>query len=173
MKFNEFEYAAKQQLAERQGITVDRLDEVLPALAAAARGVAAAGSAAAGAVGTATRAVGQVGSQAAQTGIQAVKKVGAAAVQGASSTGKGLAKKIADKNAQAMAHALLKKGTKLPIPTDTPAGRPEEFEVDDVKGDEVTLKNPKPKPGEPAKTVHKTKDLDPIIQDIVNQNEVK
>jgi hypothetical protein len=172
MKFNEFEYAAKQQLAERQGITVDRLDEVLPAIGTVARGIAAAGGANA-APGAADNPAGQVGGQAQQAGIQAVKKVGAAAVQGASGTGKGLAKKIADKNAQAMAHALLKKGAKLPIPTDTPSGNPEEFEVDDVKGDEVTLKNPKPKPGEPAKTVHKTKDLDPIIQNIVNQNEVK
>jgi hypothetical protein len=172
MKFNEFEQAAKQQLAERQGISVDRLDEVLPALAAAAKGVAATGGAASMANKQQSQ-TGQLGAQAAQAGVQAVKKIGAAAVQGATSTGKGLAKKIADKNAEAMAHALLKKGAKLPIPTDTPGNRPEEFEVDDVKGDEVTLKNPKPKPGEPAKTVHKTKELDPIIQNIVNQNEVK
>ena len=46
-------------------------------------------------------------------------------------------------------------------------GKLEKPEVDDIKGDEVTLTNPKPKPGEPVKTVHKTKELDPIIQNMV------
>jgi len=51
------------------------------------------------------------------------------------------------------------------MPTDS--GKVQDFEIDDLKGDEVTLTNPKPKPGEPVKTVHKTKELDPIIQQMV------
>jgi hypothetical protein len=93
------------------------------------------------------------------------KKVGAAAVKGAQGVGKGLAKKVAAKNAKALAKAVLKKGSKLPMPTD--GGKTADFEIDDLKGDEVTLTNPKPKPGEPIKTVHKTKELDPIIQQMV------
>jgi len=46
-------------------------------------------------------------------------------------------------------------------------GKTADFKIDDLKGDEVTLTNPKPKPGEPIKTVHKTKELDPIIQQMV------
>ena len=95
----------------------------------------------------------------------AAKKVGAAAVQGAQGVGKGLAKKVAAKNATALAKAVLKKGASLPMPVD--GGKTADFKIDDLKGDEVTLTNPKPKPGEPIKTVHKTKELDPIIQQMV------
>ena len=159
MRLTDFEQDAKQNLAERKGISVDRLDEVLPAIA----GIARAGAIAArGAV-----------SQAAKVGVQAAKKVGTAAVQGASTVGQGLAKKIATKNSQAMAKALLRKGARIPMPTNQPGNRPEEFEVDNLQGDEVTLKNPKPKPGEPEKATYKTKDLDPIIQNLVKQNETK
>lgn len=170
MKFKDFEKDAKRNVAESRSMTEAQLDEVLPAIGGAlgkAVGAVAAGAAKVGA-GAA-----RAGSQAAHAGAQAAKKVGAAAVQGAQGVGKGLAQKVAQKNADALAHAVLKKGAKLPIPTDTPSGRPEEFEVDDVKGDEVTLVNPKPKPGQPVKTVHKRQDLDPVIQGLVKQNETK
>ena len=68
-----------------------------------------------------------------------------------------------------MANTLLKRGSKLPIPDKS--GKPQEFEVDAVKGTEVTLKNPKPKPGEPIKTVHNKKDLDPIIQQMAGMSQ--
>jgi hypothetical protein len=50
-------------------------------------------------------------------------------------------------------------------------GKTADFKIDDLKGDEVTLTNPKPKPGEPIKTIHKTKELDPIIQQMTQGQE--
>ena len=155
MKFNEFEQSAKQRVEERNNMTEGQLDEVLPAIAKA---VGMAG-------GMAAKAAGGVAKAGAQAGAAAAKKVGAAAVQGAQGVGQGLAKKVAAKNAQALAKAVLKKGQSLPIPGE--GGKVQDFEIDDLKGDEVTLTNPKPKPGEPIKTVHKTKELDPIIQQMV------
>lgn len=155
MKFNEFEQSAKQRVEERNDMTEGQLDEILPAIAKAAGAVG----------GMAAKAAGGIAKAGAQAGAMAAKKVGAAAVKGAEGVGKGLAKKVAAKNAQALAKAVLKKGSKLPMPTD--GGKTQDFEIDDLKGDEVTLVNPKPKPGEPIKTVHKTKELDPIIQQMV------
>ena len=155
MKFNEFEKSAKQRVEERNNMTEGQLDEVLPAIAGIARGAATLGAKAAGGVAKAG----------AQIGATAAKKVGAAAVKGAQGVGKGLAKKVAAKNAKALAKTVLKKGSSLPMPTQ--GGKVQDFEIDDLKGDEVTLTNPKPKPGEPIKTVHKTKELDPIIQQMV------
>jgi len=159
MKFNEFEKPAKQRVAERNEMTEEQLDEIIPAIGAiAARGAAMAG-------GAAAKAIGGIAKAGAKVGAAAAKKVGAAAVQGAQGVGKGLAKKVASKNAQALAKAVLKKGAKLPMPDE--GGKVQDFEIDDLKGDEVTLTNPKPKPGEPIKTVHKTKELDPVIQQMV------
>ena len=146
MRFNEF---------KDKRVDEEQLDEIIPAIAGIARGAAAMGAKAAGGVAKAG----------AQVGAAAAKKVGAAAVQGAQGVGKGLAKKVAAKNATALAKAVLKKGQSLPIPSE--GGKVQDFEIDDLKGDEVTLTNPKPKPGEPIKTVHKTKELDPIIQQMV------
>ena len=156
MKFNEFEQSAKQRVEERNDMTEGQLDEVLPAIA---------GAAVRGAAGLGAKAIGGIAKAGAKAGAAAAKKVGAAAVQGAQGVGKGLAKKVAAKNAQALQKAVLKKGSKLPLPTQ--GGKTLDYEIDDLKGDEVTLVNPKPKPGEPVKTVHKTKELDPIIQQMV------
>jgi|TARA_B110000261_G_C13075793_1_gene353963 hypothetical protein len=144
MRFNEFKNTNQ--------VTEEQLDEIIPAIAAIARGAATLGAKAAGGIAKAG----------AKVGAAAAKKVGAAAVQGAQGVGKGLAKKVAAKNATALAKAVLKKGASLPMPVD--GGKTANFKIDDLKGDEVTLTNPKPKPGEPIKTIHKTKELDPIIQ---------
>jgi hypothetical protein len=160
MKFNEFEQSAKQRVAERNEMTEEQLDEILPAIA---------GAAIRGAAGLGAKAVGGIAKAGAKAGAAAAKKVGAAAVKGAQGVGKGLAQKVAAKNAQALAKAVLKKGSRLPMPTQ--GGKTQDFEIDDLKGDEVTLVNPKPKPGEPIKTVHKTKELDPIIQQMVQGQE--
>ena len=146
MRFNEF---------KDKRVDEEQLDEIIPAIAGIARGAATLGAKAAGGIAKAG----------AKVGASAAKKVGAAAVKGAQGVGKGLAKKVAAKNAQALAKAVLKKGQSLPMPTD--GGKTADFKIDDLKGDEVTLTNPKPKPGEPIKTVHKTKELDPIIQQMV------
>jgi hypothetical protein len=163
MKFKDFEKDAKQNVAESRGLTPAQLDEVLPAI----------GGALGKAIGAAAGGAARVATGAVKAGVQAAKTVGTAAAQGAQSVGKGLAQKVVQKNADTLAKAVLKKGAKLPMPTQGPGGRPEEFEIDDIKGDEVTLTNPKPKPGEPLKTVHKRKELDPIIQNLVKQNETK
>lgn len=163
MKFKEFEQPAKQRVEERRHMTQGQLDEVLPAI----------GGALGKAVGAAATGAARAGAGTVRAGAQAAKKVGAAAVKGAQGAGKGLAQKVVQKNADALAKAVLKKGAKLPMPTKSPGGTPEEFEVDDVKGDEVTLVNPKPKPGDPVKTVHNRKDLDPVIQNLVKQNETE
>ena len=160
MKFNEFEKSAKQRVAERNNITEERLDELLPALA---------GAAVRGAAGMAGKAIQGIAKAGAKAGATAAKKVGAAAVQGAQGVGKGLAKKVAAKNAQALQKAVLKKGQSIPMPAE--GGKVTDFEIDDMKGDEVTLVNPKPKPGEPIKTVHKAKELDPIISQMVQNTE--
>jgi len=144
MRFNEFKNTNQ--------VTEEQLDEIIPAIAAIARGAATLGAKAAGGIAKAG----------AKVGAAAAKKVGAAAVQGAQGVGTGLAKKVAAKNATALAKAVLKKGASLPMPVD--GGKTADFKIDDLKGDEVTLTNPKPKPGEPIKTIHKTKELDPIIQ---------
>jgi hypothetical protein len=163
MKFKDFEKDALRNVAENRGMSRDQLDEVLPAI----------GGVLGRAIGAAASGVAKAGASAVQAGAQAAKKVGAAAVQGAQGVGKGLAQKVAQKNADTLAKAVLKKGARIPMPTDQSGAKPEEFEIDDVKGDEVTLVNPKPKPGEPLKTVHKKKELDPIIQNLVKQNETK
>jgi hypothetical protein len=163
MKFKDFEKDALRNVAENRNISPAQLDEVLPAIGGALGKV----------IGAAARGATQTGTAAAQAGTDAAKKVGAAAVQGAQGVGKGLAQKVAQKNADALAKAVLKKGARIPMPTDQSGAKPEEFEIDDLKGDEVTLVNPKPKPGEPLKTVHKRKELDPIIQNLVKQNETK
>lgn len=64
---------------------------------------------------------------------------------------------------------LLKKGTRLPLPTTDPSNKVTDFEVDKVQGDEIVLKNPKPKPGDPVKTTHKIKDLDPAIAGLLGK----
>jgi hypothetical protein len=150
MRFNEF---------KDKKVDEEQLDEIIPAIAGIARGAATLGAKAAGGIAKAG----------AKVGAAAAKKVGAAAVQGAQGVGKGLAKKVAAKNATALAKAVLKKGASLPMPVD--GGKTADFKIDDLKGDEVTLTNPKPKPGEPIKTIHKTKELDPIIQQMTQGQE--
>jgi len=150
MRFNEF---------KNKKVDEEKLDEILPAIGMAARAVG----------GMAAKAAGGIAKAGAKAGAAAAQKVGAAAVKGAKATGTGLAKKVAAKNAQALQKAVLKKGQSIPMPAE--GGTTQDFEIDDLKGDEVTLVNPKPKPGEPVKTVHKTKELDPIIQQMVQGQE--
>jgi hypothetical protein len=142
MRFNEF----------NKKVNEEQLDEIIPAIGAVA--------------GVAAKAATGIAKAGVKAGAQAAQKVGAAAVKGAQGVGKGLAKKVAAKNAKALQKAVLKRGQSITMPTDS-GKKVADFEVDDIKGDEVTLTNPKPKPGEPVKTVHKTKELDPIIQNMV------
>jgi len=77
--------------------------------------------------------------------------------------------KAKDAASQELKRKLVKPGSKIPLPTDEPNNKVTDFEVDNVKGDEVVLKNPKPKPGEPLKTTHKMKDLDPVIKNLIGK----
>ena len=155
MKFDEFKNEALENVIKNHNLSEQQIDEVLPAIGMAARAMGA--MAAKGEAGLAKGA--------AKAGASAAKKVGAAAVDGAQGAGKGLAAKIAAKNADTLKKSILKKGMDLPIPDKS--GKAQNFKIDDVKGDEVTLANPKPKPGEPIKTVHKQKELDSVIQGLV------
>lgn len=146
MRFDEFKDVEK------------KFDEALPAIGAAA------GRMAAGAAKMAAGAAKKIAGQAA-------KAVGAKAVGGATtSAGKSTANKIATQATQAAANQLLKRGNAIPMPTQD--GKQKEFEIDDVKGDEVTLVNPDAKkaPEEPEKVTYKKKDLDTIIQGLAQGN---
>jgi hypothetical protein len=141
MRFNEFKDINKN------------VDEALPAIGAVAK-------AAGAAVGAAAKGAKKIAGQAA-------KAVGAKAVGGATtSAGKSTAGKVAQQATQAAAQQLLKRGNAIPMPTQD--GKQKEFEIDDVKGDEVTLVNPDAKnaPEEPEKVTYKKKDLDTIIQSL-------
>jgi len=63
--------------------------------------------------------------------------------------------------------AILKKGSKLAIPTQ--GGKETEFDIDDVKGDMVTLKNPLAKKGEPTAFVYNKKELDQVVKQKADQ----
>ena len=149
MRFSEFSNTETKN-------TDKELDEVLPAIGAAA--------------GAAARLGGAVAKGAGQLATSAAKTIGKAAVKGAVGIGKSVASGVADKvaaKAQDMANKkLLKPGVKLPMPTQK--GPQKEFEIDNVKGDEVTLVNPDAnlKPEEPEKVTYKKKDLDTIIKNL-------
>ena len=165
MRFNEFDLTENQQrdMLRRKYPHLDeeQIDEILPAIGAAA-GVAARGAMAAGRVGA------KMGVQAAKAGAKVAgnvaKQVGAKAVQGAKGAGQKMAQKVGQKAMNMAQKQLLKRGAKLAMPTQGPGNQEQEFEIDSVKGDEVVINNPKPKPGEPLKTIYKKKDLEPIIK---------
>jgi hypothetical protein len=161
MKFTEFEKSAKKRVAERHDMTTQQLDEILPALAMTGRAVAGA----AGAVGRVGAKMGaKVGGAMARTGANVASKVGAKAVQGAQGAGRKMAAKVGKQANDMLARQMLKKGGKLPLPAGDGGKQKANFQIDNVKGDEVTLVNPKPKPGEPVKTVHSKKELEPILK---------
>lgn len=92
-------------------------------------------------------------------------KVGATAVATPTgSAGNKMAKKVGAQANKMLAQQMLKKGATVPMPTADGGTAPTDFKIDDVKGDQVTVVNPKPKPGEPLKTVHSKKELEPIIK---------
>ena len=121
--------------------------EVVPAIAAAVGRVGAS-------MGTAA------GMKVATAGMKAGAKAGANLAKGA---GKAAMKSIGKAQAN-ISKSILKKGAKLAMPTQGPGGREQEFDIDDVQGDQVILKNPKPKAGEPQSFVYNKKDLDDVVK---------
>jgi hypothetical protein len=158
MRFNEIETQAIEQLAEKRG---EHIDEIIPALAAVGGIAARAGAGAAKAAGALARTAGKAAGKA---GMQIAKGTAKAGANVMKKQGK-IAQQAAAKAAKELEKTLLKKGQKLPLPTDK--GKPQDFEIDNVQGDEVVLVNPKPKPGEPVKTIHKKKDLDPVLKSMI------
>lgn len=165
MRFEEFDLTEDQQkemLRKRYPhLTEEQLDEILPALGAIAGG-AARGAMAAGRVGAKMGAKAAKG--AAKVAGNVAKQVGAKAVQGAKGAGQKMAQKVGQKAMNMAQKQLLKRGAKISMPTQGPGNQEQEFEIDSVKGNEVVINNPKPKPGEPLKTVYNKKDLEPIIK---------
>jgi len=173
MRFNDFqlkEDEVRSKLKERYPhLTEEQLDEILPALGAVAgrigAGVAKMG---AKAVGAGVKAAGRVGAKMGQAAAKGAANMAKGAMKGVKGAASNVANKamtkVADKAVGKMAQQVLKKGATLPMPDQQ--GKEQEFEIDTVQGQEITLKNPKPKPGEPIKTIHNKKDLDPIIQQL-------
>ena len=162
LKITEAEFRAKIQ-ARHPHLTEEQLDEILPAIVGTVGRVGAAmGSAAAkGAV----KAVGTVANGVAKGVGQVAKTVDNTTKAAGKQLGNKVVQKAANSATQAAQKQLLKRGNKIPAPTQ--GGGEAEFEIDTVKGQEVTLKNPKPKPGEPQKITYSKQDLDPIIKGLV------
>lgn len=159
MKFNDFGKKAKQNIAEKHNVSVQQLDEIIPALAAGARvagGVAAKGLGAAGRAGAtgvkkAGQAAGRVGQQMGQKAKSAVKTVAQDA-----------ATKAMDKASDIAADKLLKIGTQVPI-----AGKI--LKIDDVKGDEITIADPKNPKGPKTVLPKNSQEIKDLIQGMMGQ----
>ena len=114
-------------------------------------------------------AVGRVGAQMGAKVAQGVGKVAGQAVKQGAKVGAKIVKGVAQgtakavkKGAEQVAQAVLKPGQTLSMPAQ--GGKEQEFKIDDVDGDEVTLHNPTPKDGEPASYTYNKKDLEPAIK---------
>lgn len=116
-------------------------------------------------------AVGRVGASMGSAAAKAGAKLGTKAMGKAANVAQGLGKqavKAIQKSQNDVAQSVLKKGNKLSLPKQGGAGE-EEFDIDDVKGDQVILKNPKPGPGEPNAFVYTKKDLDSVVKQKADQ----
>ena len=177
MRLHEFEKDAAIELRKQHGEVV----EALPAIAGLARGV-----------GMAARKAGQVAGQAAKTATSAVKRAaGTAAVtaagpnakvgtQGTTGTqgtqgvmqkaGGAIAQTAADKASKQVSNKLLRRGGQVPLPNQD--NQVQQYKVDNVQGDEVTLVDPKArrKPGQPDKVIVKKQDIEPIIKGMMNDD---
>ena len=153
MRISEFEKDAIEGFAKLRDIDVS---EALPALAALGR--MAGGAVAKKATQTAADKI-----QAAKSG--AADKVGATATQKPKpGSGQATAQKIAQKTQQEISKDLIKKGSKVPMPTQS--GGAKDFEIDDVNRDEVTIINPdaRRKPEEPEKLIYKKDDIENVVK---------
>jgi len=112
-------------------------------------------------------AVGRVGASMGTAAAKAGMKVATAGMKTGANLAKGAGKaamKSIGKAQSNIAKSILKKGAKLAMPTQGPGGREQEFDIDDVQGDQVILKNPKPQAGEPQSFIYNKKDLDDVVK---------
>lgn len=116
-------------------------------------------------------AVAKVGAKAGAAVAKGVGKVAASTAKSANKFAANVGKSAMKQIGQAqddVVNNVLKKGNKLSLPKQGGAGE-EDFDIDDVKGDQVILKNPKPAPGEPNAFVYKKSDLDGIVKQKAQQ----
>ena len=76
-------------------------------------------------------------------------------------------KNVGQRMDKAITKQLMRPGTKIPLPVSP--NREQDFEIDKVDNDQVTLKNPRPKQGEPTTTTINQKDLEPVITNIMRR----
>ncbi len=176
MRLSEFEKDAAKELRNRHGDVV----EALPAIAGLARGVGMeatkatqtigrAGAAATKGVARATQQAGKAVGKAVGGPNAKVGKQGGGTQSAASKVGGQIADKAANKALKQVSKKLLRRGGQVPLPnTDNQV---QQYKVDNVKGDEVTLVDPKAKrkPGQPEKVVVKKQDIEPVIKGMMNQ----
>jgi hypothetical protein len=187
MKFNEFEKDARKQLAERRELTDDQLDEILPAIAAiarvaggaAARGGAALARGAAKVGGAAARGAGKLAARGAKSAIKTAAKsiggrepeeepndpnatVGGQEEQPMGATGSQGTQGTSGTKPTGTQADPVKQGNLIKLPAGQ-TKKPTNFKVTNVKGDDVEIENPMPKPGEPKKFTYKKQDLEGIL----------
>lgn len=168
MRIDEFEKDALKQLADSRNLSEEQLDEILPALAMAARAVGAG-------VGAAARGAASIGGAAARglgkAAAGGAKQLGKAAVKSVAKSVAGDDKETNDPNAtvgtqdepntttgQPMGQDIIRPGKTLNMP-----GAKGALKVSNVRGDEVELTTLKPQPGQPRKVTYKKDELGSLI----------
>ena len=76
-------------------------------------------------------------------------------------------KNVGQRMDKAITKQFMRPGAKIPLPVSP--NREQDFEIDKVDNDQVTLKNPRPKQGEPTTTTINQKDLEPVITNIMRR----
>jgi hypothetical protein len=188
MRLSEFKNDAERNVAKRSN---QQVDEILPAIAglaartiggAALRGGAALAKSAArgvakgvakGVAGTGRAAGSAVRSATASAARGPNATVGTqssgSATAATSTPVSSIANKAAAKATQQVAQKLIRRGGQIPLPTAD--NQVQQYKVDNVKGDDVTLIDPKAtnKPGQPDKVVVSRKDIEPVIQGMMSK----
>ena len=158
MRFDEFQVNEREKLKEKYPhLTEEQLDEILPAIGAAASAagkVSAKGLATAGKVGAkmgsaAAKGAGNIAAKGVKAGANLAKKAGQSMAKGVMKKAQQVGQKVGDMAAQ----TLLKPGTDIEV-----GGQM--VKVDGVKGNEVTLADPK-NPNAPKTVIQKK---DPLIK---------
>jgi len=176
MKFDEFEKGARKQLADSRNITEDQLDEILPAIAAIARGGAALAKGAAKVGGAAARGASKLAARGAKSAIKTAAKsiggrepeqepndpnatVGGQEEQPMGATGSQGTQGTSGTKPTGTQVDPIKAGKKIQMPAGK-TNKPTNFKITKVQGDDVEIENPQPKPGEPKKFTYKKQDLE-------------
>jgi hypothetical protein len=174
MRINEIDSKHEEfkQIILDHNLSKEQLDEVLPLIGAIATGVGAAARAGLQAVGTAARA----GLQAVGTAARAGAQVAGRVAQGVGRTAKNMATPTPggpnksqgtigsqpSQSPQQQSQAKFVRGQKIQMPTTDKSVA--DFEVKNATSDEVELRNPKQKPGEPVAFKFKKKDIAQFVQ---------